>query len=83
MEKKIITSNSSIDWWEILGQIKCPVLIVRGSESELLSQEVAERMAELIPQAQLVIIERAGHHVNQANPERLYEVIEQFLARKI
>src|SRR5437867_2567398 len=47
--------------WAALAAIRCPTLILRGAESDVLSQEAAERMAQVIPNATLVEIAGADH----------------------
>ncbi len=47
--------------WPIWDMIKCPVLLVRGAESELLPAAVADEMTKRGPKARLVTIAAAGH----------------------
>jgi pimeloyl-ACP methyl ester carboxylesterase len=47
--------------WDAWDRVECPVLIVRGEHSRILPAEVARRMVETHPEAQLFEIEGAGH----------------------
>lgn len=47
--------------WAAYDAIRCPVLLVRGSESDLLSRETAEAMTVRGPRARLVELEGVGH----------------------
>ena len=47
--------------WPIWDTIKCPVLVLRGVESELLPAAVAEDMTRRGPKARLVTVADAGH----------------------
>lgn len=47
--------------WGAYDAIRCPVLLVRGSESDLLSRETAEAMTARGPRARLVEFEGIGH----------------------
>ncbi len=47
--------------WAAYDGIRCPVLLVRGSESDLLTAETARRMTERGPQARLVELPGVGH----------------------
>ena len=47
--------------WPIWDAIKCPVLALRGVESELLLPSVAEEMTKRGPKARLVTVADAGH----------------------
>lgn len=47
--------------WEIWQRIECPVLLLRGERSRLLSAATAERMAKTGPRAEVVEIKGVGH----------------------
>jgi len=48
--------------WDVLAQLRCPVLILRGQRGEIRS-EIAERMLATIPQARAQTIYGATHDV--------------------
>lgn len=64
-----------------LGRVRCPTLVVRGSESTLLSDEGAREYAAQIPGAELLVVQGAGHHVHLDQPEAVRAALEGFLAR--
>lgn len=57
-----------------------PVTILRGELSDLLSVEVAERMANAIDDAELVTVPRVGHAPSFDEPESI-AALERLLAR--
>jgi len=59
--------------------IGCPVLIVRGGLSDVLTDEAAERFARSLPNARWVRVEQAGHNVQGDNPAGLLDAMRQFL----
>ena len=63
---------------EITG-IGCPVLIVRGGLSDVLTDEAAERFARSLPKARWVRVEKAGHNVQGDNPGGLFDAMRTFL----
>jgi len=63
-----------------LGQIRCPVLILRGSESPMLTSEGARTLVSELPDVHRVVIEGAGHHVHLDQPEAFLEAAVPFLA---
>ena len=65
--------------WSYLADIRCPTLVVRGAESNIVSQEMAEAMRERIPDCRLATIENAGHLVPGDNPSGLLNVVGPFL----
>lgn len=65
--------------WELWERIACPTLIVRGQKSDVLSQEVAERMVERNRNSRLVEVPNAGHRVPGDNPVAFEEAVRAFL----
>jgi pimeloyl-ACP methyl ester carboxylesterase len=53
--------QGEVAMWAAYDAIRCPVLLVRGSESDLLTRETARNMTERGPRAMLVELEGIGH----------------------
>ena len=64
--------------WAACAAIKCPTLIVRGSRSDVLTRDGAERMASAIADARFVEVD-AGHAVPFENPDGFYDAVRGFL----
>jgi pimeloyl-ACP methyl ester carboxylesterase len=47
--------------WPVWDQIRCPTLVLRGAESDLLSHETAQAMTTRGPHARLVEFAQVGH----------------------
>ena len=60
--------------------LTCPVLVLRGAASDVLSNEGAEEIATLIPDARLATVRSAGHHAAGDNPETTVDLVRAFLA---
>ena len=60
--------------------LTCPVLVLRGAASDVLSNEGAEEIATLIPDARLATVGSAGHHAAGDNPETTVDLVRAFLA---
>lgn len=56
-----------------------PVLVLRGRQSDVLSQAGAEEIAALIPDARLATVGGAGHHLAGDDPESAVTLIGSFL----
>jgi pimeloyl-ACP methyl ester carboxylesterase len=67
------------DIMECLDQIRVPTLIVAGSADQLTPVKYACFLAEHIPDAQLKIVENAGHMVMLERPEVIELAIRQFI----
>jgi len=50
-----------VDLWALWESIKCPILILRGEQSDLLTKETAQEMLRRGPDAELVEIPSVGH----------------------
>jgi len=61
-------------------RITCPTLVVRGGDSDVLSDEDAERFARGLPDGRWVRIEGAGHTVQGDQPAALVREVRAFLA---
>ncbi len=48
-------------FWPLWEAIRCPVLVLRGAHSDLLTWQTAERMGKLGPQVEVVEIADCGH----------------------
>ena len=66
--------------WEAVANIRCPVLLIRGGDSGLVSDATVDRMKECIPGLQAVVIEGAGHQVAGDKPALLQAAMRDFLA---
>jgi esterase len=62
-----------------LPDISCPTLVVRGSESAVLTDEGAQRLAEALPDGRWAVVQGAGHNVQGDNPLGLVHELRRFL----
>jgi pimeloyl-ACP methyl ester carboxylesterase len=62
-----------------LTQLTCPVLVLRGQRSDVLSDEGAQEVAALIPNARVATINAAGHLAAGDNPESTVSLVRAFL----
>ena len=66
--------------WAAYDQIRCPTLLLRGAESDLLSRETAQAMTERGPQAQLIEWPGVGHAPTLVAAAQVQAVREFLLA---
>jgi esterase len=62
-----------------LARVTLPVLVVRGSESDVFHEEDAERLAKSFPDGRHITIPQAGHTVQGDNPKDLVAALQEFL----
>lgn len=63
-----------------LDAIRCPTLVIAGGEDRLRSREEALELHEGIAGSAFVVIEKTGHMVPMEAPQRLAEVMNEWLA---
>ncbi len=76
---RIGSENGSDDSWALFRGVTVPTLLIRGAESDVLSQPVAERAATEMQRARLVVVPSAGHSVPGDNPDAFTEAVREFL----
>lgn len=73
-------AQSEAALWAIYDAIHCPVLLVRGSESDLLSRETANLMTQRGPRAALTELAGIGHAPTFMHAEQIALAREFFIA---
>lgn len=64
---------------EEAASLRCPVLVLRGAMSDVLSGEGAEEVAAVIPNARLETVDKAGHLAAGDNPASMVSLVRSFL----
>lgn len=68
-----------VDLWALWDAVRCPVLVLRGAESDVLLRETAEEMARRGPRARLVEFPGVGHAPALLAPEQIGAVRDWLL----
>jgi pimeloyl-ACP methyl ester carboxylesterase len=64
---------------ESAARLTCPVLLLRGQQSDVLSEDGADDLIGIIPDARLEIVEKAGHLAAGDNPHSTVSLVTTFL----
>ncbi len=67
-----------VDLWALWDRVTCPVLVLRGADSDLLTAETAEEMTRRGPGARIVEIPHTGHAPALMSEEQI-AVVRSFL----
>lgn len=67
------------DYWDVIGRVRVPTLLVRGGRSDVLGAEEAARLRDSIPGATLVEMPGVGHLIPLARPRELAATIVAWL----
>ncbi len=73
-------AQSETALWAVYDAIQCPVLLVRGSESDLLSRETADLMTQRGPRSALTELVGIGHAPTFMQPEQIALARDFFIA---
>ena len=65
--------------WAAWRAVSCPVLLVRGDDSDVLATETAQRMLAENPRASFASIPDCGHSITLDSPQGLLEVVSPWL----
>ncbi len=66
---------------ELLEGLALPTLVFWGSDDRVISPELGRRLAELVPDAELVLLEGAGHPCYLERPDEFHQRLVAFLDR--
>jgi pimeloyl-ACP methyl ester carboxylesterase len=64
------------DLWSVWDAIRCPTLVLRGAQSDLLSAATAAQMSERGPRATVIEVEGIGHAPMLLDPDQIAPVLE-------
>jgi pimeloyl-ACP methyl ester carboxylesterase len=80
--RKAVNLLTTFDRKADLARISVPVLLVAGSDDRTAPASVMQRMANEIPDAELVLLEGCGHLGPMDQPEAFNEALAGFLERR-
>ena len=68
------------DMWQLLGEVRCPILSMRGTRSDMYAAETVAKMRAANPRLQVVEVD-AGHNIAGENRDGFLKEINQFLSQ--
>jgi pimeloyl-ACP methyl ester carboxylesterase len=71
-------AEKDLDLWYLYDAVRCPTLVLRGAESDLLSRDTAAAMTRRGPKARLAEIAGVGHAPTLLNPDQI-GIVRDFL----
>jgi len=82
-ETFIYSETHFLKGWTIrdrLGEIRVPTLVMAGRQDFIFPPEHQQELAAMIPNARLVLIDRAGHNPHDEQPTQTLKAVSEFLA---
>ena len=67
-----------LDMWQAIGEVRCPILSVRGRRSDMYAAETVAKMKAANPRLEVVEVD-AGHDIAGENPAALVEVLKKWI----
>ena len=68
-----------VDMWQLLGEVRCPILSMRGARSDMYAAETVAKMKAANPRLAVVEVD-AGHNIAGENPQGFVAALRPFLA---
>lgn len=72
-------SVAARDMWEHVRRVKCPTMVLRGEQSNVLTEQTSARLRKEFADGHVVNIPGAGHSIWGDNPEATTAAIQTFL----
>jgi pimeloyl-ACP methyl ester carboxylesterase len=70
--------DKDLELWQLYDAVRCPTLLVRGEQSDLVSRQTAAEMAQRGPSARIVEVRGVGHAPTLLHPDQI-ALIRDFL----
>ena len=77
---RALFDHTQDELWEAWRALSCPVLLVRGADSDVLAADTAQRMLTENPNISFASIPDCGHSITLDRPDGLLEVVGPWLA---
>jgi pimeloyl-ACP methyl ester carboxylesterase len=74
----LVADGEKTDMWDRLARVACPILVVRGTRSDMFAAEAVPKVRAANPRLDLVEVD-AGHDVGGDNPDALLATLGPFI----
>ena len=71
-------TDKDLESWPTWDAVRCPTLVIRGAQSDLLSRETAEQMTQRGPKAKLIELPGIGHAPTLMHADQI-AIVREFL----
>lgn len=71
-----------VDMWQLIGEVRCPILSLRGARSDMYAPETVQKMKAANPRVQVVEVNDAGHNIAGDNPQAVVAAVRSFVKEK-
>jgi pimeloyl-ACP methyl ester carboxylesterase len=82
--KKVLAGGErpklGVDMWQLIGEVRCPILSVRGKRSDMYAPETVAKMKAANPRLEVVEVD-AGHDIAGDNEESLLQELRGWISK--
>ncbi|MGO9061206.1 MAG: alpha/beta fold hydrolase [Candidatus Binataceae bacterium] len=78
-DRDSFAGSDGINVLEAIGQVRVPLLLVRGGRSRIMTAEAAQVALQSNPRVRLKVIDDAHHHVPIERPAALASIVKEFV----
>jgi pimeloyl-ACP methyl ester carboxylesterase len=78
-----IFESVPVDVWGYIRRVRCPVLAIRGEQSEVFLEGAAQRLKRRVPTCTLATLPGCGHFPAMEKPEECARVIKSYLVETV
>jgi pimeloyl-ACP methyl ester carboxylesterase len=77
-----VLDTGPVDPYSFLPDVRSNVVVMAGSESDVMPPDAAERFTAAIPDARLEIVDGVGHHVELQAPDRVAAELRELIGSR-
>jgi esterase len=77
---RALFDHTTDELWDAWRAVSCPVLLVRGADSDVLAAGTAQRMVAENPNVSFVTVPDCGHSITLDSPDGLLEAVSPWLS---
>ena len=78
-DRSLLECYQRPDLWDVWKSIRCPTVVIRGRQSDLLTHHIAVKMRESLPGSLLAELEGGGHWLYQEHPGAFESAVRWFV----
>jgi pimeloyl-ACP methyl ester carboxylesterase len=78
-----IFESVPLDVWRYVGRVRCPVLAIRGGQSDVFLEGAERRLKRLVADCTTVTLARCGHFPTMEQPAECARVIKEYIRGSI
>lgn len=71
-------NSADVNFQSIIGEVKIPALVISGENDKIVPLDDAVRLAEMLPNSSLSVIDGAGHLPHEEAPEEFLRVVDSW-----